>query len=84
MSLHESAVPLRGQFGHYLLAQVKKIVGPHRYRVKRPGNSVDWKISSAQIIWVQVVPHFEGAEITMSPSRNAMSSQRVLSIRMFW
>jgi hypothetical protein len=41
-------------------------------------------MSRAQIIWVHVVPHFGGVEITMSPSRNGKSCQRALSIRMFW
>ena len=30
--------------------------------------------------WVQVTPHFDGAEITMSPSRNSRASQRRLSL----
>ena len=43
------------------------------------GSLASPKISSAQIICIQVVPHFEGVEITMSPSRNSKSSQRLLS-----
>ena len=47
--------------------------------VKGRGRSASPKISSAQIICIQVVPHFEGVEITMSPARNSKSSQRLLS-----
>src|SRR4051812_46963844 len=36
-------------------------------------------ISSAQIIWTQVVPNFIGALMMMSPSRKAKSCQRALS-----
>ena len=38
-----------------------------------------WKISSAQIICVHVVPHFGGVLMTMSSGRNAKPSQRALS-----
>ena len=38
-----------------------------------------WKISRAQIICVQVVPHLAGVLITMSPGRKRKSSQRELS-----
>jgi hypothetical protein len=37
------------------------------------------KINSAHSICVQVVPHFAGVLITMSPGRNANPSQRLLS-----
>ena len=43
------------------------------------GNSGPSKIKSAQSIWVQVVPHFGGVLMTMSPGRNANPSQRALS-----
>ena len=38
-----------------------------------------WKISSAQIICVHVVPHFGGVLMTMSPGRSANPCQRALS-----
>jgi hypothetical protein len=38
-----------------------------------------WNTSSAQICCIQVVPHFGGVLITMSPGRNAKPSQRALS-----
>jgi hypothetical protein len=37
------------------------------------------KISSAHSICVQVVPHFAGVLMTMSPSRNSKPAQRELS-----
>src|SRR5215471_14155816 len=43
------------------------------------GRSASPKISSAQIICIQVVPHLEGVEITMSPGRNSKPSHRALS-----
>ncbi len=42
-------------------------------------NSGVWKISSAQIICVHVVPHLGGVLMTMSPGRCANPSQRALS-----
>jgi hypothetical protein len=47
--------------------------------VRGRGRRVSPKISSAQIICIQVVPHFEGVEITMSPTRNSKPSHRPLS-----
>jgi hypothetical protein len=47
--------------------------------VNGAGRSGVWKINSAQIIWVQVVPLFDGEPITMSPGRNSNPSHRVLS-----
>ena len=43
------------------------------------GNSGPSKINSAHSICVQVVPHFGGVLITMSPGRKANPSQRLLS-----
>ena len=43
------------------------------------GSSGVWKISSAQIICIQVVPLLERVLMTMSPSRNRKLSQRALS-----
>lgn len=47
--------------------------------VSGAGRFGSWKTSSAQIIWVHVVPDLDGALITMSPSRNANPIQRSLS-----
>src|SRR6516162_9990913 len=47
--------------------------------VKGRGRLASPKISNAQIICIQVVPHFDGVEITMSPARNSKPSQRLLS-----
>jgi hypothetical protein len=38
-----------------------------------------WKMSRAQIICIQVVPHFGGVEIMMSPSRRGKWFQRAVS-----
>lgn len=46
---------------------------------KGAGRSGSWRMSSAQIIWVQVVPHLGGVEITMSPGRSSNPSHRALS-----
>ena len=40
---------------------------------------VDWNTSNAQIICIQVVPHFAGVQMRMSSARNANPSQRALS-----
>jgi hypothetical protein len=42
------------------------------------------KISRAQIICSQVVPHFAGVLITMSPGRNTNPSQRAESVKEVW
>ena len=42
-------------------------------------NSGVWKIRSAHIICVHVVPHLAGVEITMSDGRSVKRSQRALS-----
>src|SRR5215467_8520908 len=47
--------------------------------VRGRGRLASPKISSAQIICIQVVPHFDGVEITMSPARYSKPSQRLLS-----
>ncbi|GAA4606549.1 hypothetical protein GCM10023107_77050 [Actinoplanes octamycinicus] len=47
--------------------------------VSGPGRAGVRKISRAQIICIQVVPHFDGALITMSPGRSAKPCHRVLS-----
>ena len=44
-----------------------------------PGRSGVWKMSSAVIICVQVVPHFGGVLITMSSDRSRNPSHRPLS-----
>ncbi len=44
-----------------------------------PGRSPVWKISSAQIICIQVVPLLDRVLITMSPSRNGNPDHRPLS-----
>jgi hypothetical protein len=36
------------------------------------------------MVCIQVVPHFWGVEMTMSPSRNATESQRELSAKAVW
>ena len=41
-----------------------------------------WKTRSAQIICIQVVPHFGGVLMMMSPSRSSNPSQRALSATM--
>ncbi len=43
--------------------------------------SAESKTSSETIRWVQVVPHFDGVEMMMSPSRRANASQRALFCR---
>ena len=42
-------------------------------------NVVVWNTSSAQIICIQVVPHFGAVLMTMSSGRNSKPSQRELS-----
>src|SRR3954453_21957567 len=39
----------------------------------------DWKINSAQIICIHVVPHFGGVLMMMSPARRSNPSHRALS-----
>src|SRR4029079_1975275 len=51
--------------------------------VSGAGNSGSWKINSAQIICVHVVPHFDGVEMMMSSSRSSMPSHRALSMIRF-
>jgi hypothetical protein len=41
---------------------------------------VVWNTSSAQIICIQVVPHFGGVLMMMSPGRSTKPSQRALSL----
>jgi hypothetical protein len=45
----------------------------------RRSNDVVWRINSAQIICVHVVPHFGGVLMMMSSGRYAKPSQRALS-----
>ncbi len=45
----------------------------------RSGSSGVWKINSAQIICVQVVPHLGGVLITMSSGLSSKPSHRLLS-----
>ncbi|HVT77228.1 MAG TPA: hypothetical protein VHD87_09370 [Acidimicrobiales bacterium] len=40
--------------------------------------SAESKISSDTIRWVHVVPHFDGVEMMMSPSRSASASHLAL------
>src|SRR4051794_11136491 len=51
--------------------------------VNGAGRSVVWKMRSAQIICVHVVPHFDGVEMMMSSSRSGMPSHLALSMIRF-
>jgi hypothetical protein len=48
--------------------------------VSEAGSSGVWKISNAQIICIQVVRHFDGVLMTMSPGRHVKRSHRELSV----
>src|SRR3954452_13341981 len=51
---------------------------------KGSGSSASWRISSAQIICVHVVPHFGGVLMMTSPRRNSKPCQRLLSYMVAW
>jgi hypothetical protein len=48
------------------------------------GSSGSCRTTSAQIICVQVVPHFGGVPTMMSPGRSSKPSHRLLSKRVPW
>ena len=48
------------------------------------GSSVLWRSTSATIVCIHVVPHFEGVVMITSSSRSAKRSQRELSAMNPW
>ena len=79
MGLDESAVGLRLEVFEKIGLRQDKPVEPGDSSASGRGRSGVSKISSAQIIWTQVVPDLERVLMTMSSLRKTKSSHRALS-----
>jgi hypothetical protein len=77
--LDEAPVLLLGQQAILEIKRDAQVIQPRREVPEESGSSGVWKISSAQIICIQVVPVLRRVLITMSPGRKRKPSHRPLS-----